>query len=99
MRREGYKREIVDYFKKNLKKGYTEDSLRWSLVKQGYSRVAVENAIKQTNKELSEEAPILEKPVITREVFDESKISIKTKKSWWKRIFGIQIILKTVLFI
>ena len=37
--------DIADYIKKNLKKGYTLDSLRFSLISQGYSKISVENAI------------------------------------------------------
>ena len=90
MGNQGYKRKIVDYFKRNLKKGYTEESLRWALVRQGYSRVAVEDAIKITNKELAEKAPILkDKPVIRYEVIGADDRPIVIKKPWWKKIFGI----------
>ena len=56
MRSEEYRRKIIEYLKKNLKKGYTMDSLRWALVNQGYSRTAVELAIQETTKELSKQA-------------------------------------------
>lgn len=49
----GYKSKLVDYIKKNLKKRYTEDSLRWALVSQGYTRSLVEDTIKQAHKELA----------------------------------------------
>lgn len=89
MRRLDYKRKIVDYFKKNLSKGYTEDSLRWALINQGYSRTLVEMALEQANKELAEKAPVLkEKPVIKYEIIDEFDNPIIIKKPWWKRIFG-----------
>jgi hypothetical protein len=65
MRSEEYKRNLIEYLKKNLKKGYTLDSLKWALINQGYSRTAVEIAIQETNKELSQKAPVLkERPVI-----------------------------------
>lgn len=84
-----HKKILVDYLKKNLKKGYTQESLKWALIKQGYSRIAVENAIKQTNKELSREAPILkEKPIIKHQIFDQNNQPLKIKKAWWKRFFG-----------
>jgi len=86
----GYLRNIVDYFKKNLTKGYTFESLKWALVKQGYSRAIVEKAIKQVNKELTEKAPVLkEKPRIKYEIIDENDRPITIKKSFWKRILGI----------
>ena len=51
---ENYKKNLVDYFKKNLKKGYTTDALKWALINQGYSRINIEQAIEQANKELAE---------------------------------------------
>ena len=90
MGRLDYKRKIIDYFKKNLAKGYTSDSLKWALVDQGYSRVIVEVALEQANKELAEKAPILkEKPVIKYEIIDEYDNPITIKKSWWKRLWGL----------
>ncbi len=89
MRNSDYKKKLTEYFKKNLKKGYTQDSLKWALVNQGYSRVIIEEAMIEANKELSEEAPVIrEKPVIKYEAMDEEDNTIKPKKSWWKRIFG-----------
>jgi len=85
-----YKRKIVDYFKRNLAKGYTPDSLKWALVNQGYSRAIVEMALDQANKELAEKAPILkEKPIIIHEIIDEYDKPIIIKKSWWKRLWGL----------
>ena len=82
---EDYKRKLVNYFKKNLKKGYTEESLKWALLNQGYSRILVENSIETAHKELSEKAPVLkEKPVITYNIIDETNQPIKIKKPWWK---------------
>ena len=45
LRKGDYKRDLVDYIKRNLKKGYTEDSLKWALVNQGNSKIEVERAI------------------------------------------------------
>ena len=83
-------RQVVDYFKKNLSKGYTTDSLRWALINQGYSRTFVERAIIQANKELAEKAPILkEKPIIKYEIIDEENKPVTIKKPFWKRILGL----------
>jgi actin-like ATPase involved in cell morphogenesis len=85
-----YRKKIVDYLKKNLKKGYTIESLRWALIGQGYSRTSVERAVEELNKELARKAPILkEEPVIKYEILDEKDRPIKIKKSFWKRIFGL----------
>ncbi len=90
MREVEYKRKIIDYVKKNLKKGYTLESLKWALVKQGYSRTLVDIAIKEANLELSREAPVLkEKPMITHELIGENDELIGTSKPWWKRLFDL----------
>jgi len=87
---ENYKRNLIEYLKKNLKKGYTVDSLKWALIEQGYSRAIIERAIEQTTKELAEKAPILkEKPRIKYEIIDENDKPIIIRKSWWKRLFGM----------
>jgi len=85
MRDSDPKKKLIDYLRKNLKKGYTEESLKWALVNQGYSRVGIEDAFKELHKELAEKAPLLkEKPVIKYEVIGENDEPIKIKKSWWK---------------
>ncbi len=90
MRTEESKRRLTEYFKKNFKKGYTEESLKWALVNQGYSRTIIDNALEVAHKELAEEAPILrEKPVIRYEVLDENDKPVEIKKPWWKRVFGL----------
>lgn len=87
---EEYKRRLINYFKKNLTKGYTLDSLKFALMTQGYSRVIVESAILQANNELAEKAPVLnEKPVIKYEIIDEYDKPITIRKSWWRRFFGL----------
>lgn len=88
MRENDPKKKLIDYFERNLKKGYTEESLKWALIKQGYSRIAIEEAIKETHKVLAQKAPILkEKPVIKYEVLDENNEPVEIKKSWLKKLF------------
>lgn len=88
MRSMDSRRKLIEYFKKNLKKGYTEESLKWALVNQGYPRTSVENALKQAHKELAEKAPIIrEKPIIRYEIIDERGNPIKVKKPFWRRFF------------
>ncbi|RLG11071.1 hypothetical protein DRN73_06335 [Candidatus Pacearchaeota archaeon] len=85
-----YKRKLINYFKKNLLKGYTPDSLKFALMSQGYSRTSVETALDQANKELAQKAPVLkEKPKIKYEIIDEYNKPIKIKKSFWRRLFGL----------
>ena len=81
--------KVMEYIKKNLKKGYTVDSLKYALVSQGYSRSIVERAIEEVTKELAAQAPILkDKPKITYQIIDEHNRPIILKKPWWKRVFG-----------
>ena len=85
-----YIQKIIGYLKRNLRKGYTLDSLKWALVGQGYSKTSVERAIEELNKELAKQAPILkDKPVIKYEIFDENDNPIMIKRPWWKKILGL----------
>ena len=79
----------MNYLKKNIKKGYPQEILKWALINQGYSRIIVENSLEELNQELAKNAPILkEKPTIKYEIVDENDRPIIVKKSLWKRIFG-----------
>lgn len=84
-----YKSKLVNYFKKNLAKGYTPDSLRFALMSQGYSKTSVDTALEKANFELASKAPVLkEKPKIVHQIIDEYDRPIILKKPWWKRLFG-----------
>lgn len=85
--------QLADYIKRNLAKGYTMDALRFSLIKQGYSRISVEKAIGLANQQLAAAAPEMkEKPKITYILLDENNNPIKNfqiepkKNGFWKRI-------------
>ena len=82
-----YKTRLVDYIKKNLKKGYPTDTLKIALINQGYMRPTVDEAIQEAIKQMASEAPVIkEKPEIEHEVIvDEPVVE---KKSFWKRLFG-----------
>jgi len=63
--------ELTDYIKKNLRKGYTKESLKWALVNQGYSRMEIDRAIRKVDEELAQKAPLLKtKPEITYELVE-----------------------------
>ena len=83
--------ELANYIKKNLKKGYTLDSLKYALVSQGHSKLEVEKALKRTQEDQAKEAPILEtKPSIVYETIDSDNIQVEDDpRPFWKRIFGI----------
>jgi len=81
-----YIQQLADYFKKNLSKGYTAESLKWSLVSQGYSRSSVNRALQIANQQLAEKAPQMkEKPIIRYTVIGQEPNS-HHKKSFWKKI-------------
>jgi len=85
------KDQLTEYFKKNISKGYSSETLKWALVKQGYSRVEIERANEEAHKQLSEKAPVLrEKPNIKYELIDEEdkSVNVYPKKSWWKKLLG-----------
>lgn len=68
-----YLSQLVDYIKKNLKKGYTKESLRWALIGQEHSKMEVERALNRAEEELAKEAPLLKtKPKITYELVDSA---------------------------
>ncbi len=79
--------DLASYIKKNLKKGYTKESLKWALVNQGHSKLEVEKALKLVEIELAAAAPIMKtKPEIKVEIIEPKNAFIE-KKSFWKRIF------------
>ncbi len=83
-----YVQQLADYILKNLKKGYTLDALRFSLIEQGYSRISVEKAIEIVNQRLAKTAPKMkEKPQITYKVSPEPEEFIK--KSFWKKVSSL----------
>ena len=90
IRQGDYIQNLVNYMKKNISKGYTVDSLRIALLRQGYTKTEIEKVIEQTHRQLASEAPkIKEKPFIDYELIDENNNAIKVnpKKSFWKRFF------------
>ena len=88
--RRSSKEQLTDYFKKNLKKSYTPDTLKWALINQGYSRAIVEETVTEAQMQLAKEVPIFkEKPKIKYEVLDQDNNLVSKKKPWWKRIFGL----------
>ena len=88
-KRKSYMDELVEYIKKNLKKGYTKDSLKWALISQGHSKLEVEKALKQVDADLAIAAPILKtRPEIKYEIISNKENLEKERKSFWKRLFG-----------
>jgi hypothetical protein len=95
MRRLDYKKQLVDYFKKNISsKKYDADTLKFALYNQGYSRVAVDSAYDIAVKDMAKTAPVLkEKPVIKHEIYDmnDNPINVEPMGFWekfWNRVKG-----------
>jgi hypothetical protein len=83
-RSKDYIQQLANYIKKNLSKGYTLDSLKISLLNQGYSRITVNNAVELANSQLAAQVPpVREKPEITYKAFPEDF----GKKGFFKRLF------------
>lgn len=76
--------QLAEHIKKNLKKGYSIDSLKFSLIKQGYTRISIEKATELANKQLSKEIPLMkEKPEIIYKI--EPKIE---NKSFFRKLIN-----------
>jgi hypothetical protein len=86
---ETYIAQLAEYVKKNLKKGYTKESLKWALVNQGHSKIEVEKAMAKVERDLAADAPLLKtKPEISVEIVAPEDAVLK-KKPFWKRLFGL----------
>lgn len=82
--------QLVNYIIKNLNKGYTADTLKYSLLSQGYGRTSVQKAIDDAHKQLAKNAPVMkEKPQITYEVIDSKPSKTKTQKplNFFQKLF------------
>ncbi len=90
------RKQLVEYFKKNLIKGYTEESLKWALIQQKYSRTDIGRAIEQAHKEIKEasekSSEVKEKPKIKYEIYDKDnkQIKIELRKPFsFKKFFRV----------
>ena len=81
-------RKLADYIKKNLSKGYTMDSLKWALVRQGYNRTEVVGALELATRELAAEAPKVEaQPPRVEPVIEP--IQEPVRRGFFSRLFGM----------
>jgi len=87
--------QLADHIKRNLSKGYTIESLKYSLLQQGYSRTSIEKAIQLATKQMADEAPrMVEKPVIRFQTVDDEDMAAKvaaqdaSNKGFFKKLFG-----------
>lgn len=87
-----YVGELSDYIKKNLQKGYNQESLKWALVNQGHSKLEVEKAMKKVNDEITSQRSILEKMKEQEQdvqpIQEPTTDVVPEKQSFWKRLFN-----------
>ena len=87
--RRSSKDQLAEYFRRNLKKGYTPDALKWALIGQGYSRVVVESALDEAQKMIAKEVPpFKEKPKISYQLLDYDDNPVRIKKNWFRKVLG-----------
>ena len=85
-RPEDHIQQIANYLKNNISKGYTMDSLKFSLMGQGYSRISVEKAVELANEQLAQKAPILkEKPQIVYRAIPAA--DMEEEQGFFKKLF------------
>ena len=73
--------ELAEYVEKNLKKGYTKESLKWALINQGYSKLEVEKSMRRVEQMMAAKAPVLKtKPTIN---YQAIPIENEKKRKWW----------------
>jgi len=88
---EDYTKQLREYLKRNLAKGYNLEALRIALIKQNYSKILVAKAIEKVNEELAKSVPLFkEKPKIKHEIIDEYDNPVTIKKSFFRIIFRRQ---------
>jgi len=70
-----YIQQLADHIKKNIKKGYTVDALKYSLINQGYTKISVEKAIDLANQQLADEIPSMkERPEIIVKIIEDEPL-------------------------
>jgi len=73
--------KVIEYIRKNIKKGYPIETLKIALINQNYSRALIDEAIKEVLNQMAKEAPIIkEKPLIEHEIIIEDNDSSKESK-------------------
>lgn len=85
-------RMILNYFEKNLKKGYKIDALKYVLLNQGYSKVELNEAIKiieEKSKKDQEFAKKEEEKRLKMQIQEElNQVTEHQKKGFFTRLFG-----------
>ncbi len=88
---ETYLSNTVNYIKRNLRKGYNKDSLRWMLVNQGTSRSEVEKAFQQAEREIAHESAMEANRLRSMQPaprIEPIMPEVEKKKGFFSRFFG-----------
>ncbi len=82
-----YIQNLVEYTKRNLKKGYAPDSLKWALINQGHSRIEVDKAISTAQAEIAKES-VRQQARTEVAIEPQIEVDVEPKPSFWKRFFS-----------
>ena len=82
VREKDYIQQLANYVKKNLVKGYSLDSLRWALVRQGRNRTEVEKAIMLAQEQMAAAAPRFQP---SRVIIEKKEEKAEKKKGLFAR--------------
>ncbi|NMB66861.1 hypothetical protein GYA25_02275 [Candidatus Woesearchaeota archaeon] len=83
--------KVIEYLKKNIKKGYPLETLRIALINQNYSRALIDEAIKEVVNQMAKEVPIIkDKPLIEHEIIieDNHKEKVIKEKGFFSRLIN-----------
>jgi len=85
-------RTILDYFEKNLKKGYKVDALKYVLLNQGYSKTEIAEAIRIIEEKTKKDQEAVKKEEERRlkmQIQEElNQVNQQQKKGFFGRLFG-----------
>ena len=88
---ETYITSTVNYIKRNLQKGYDKDSLKWALINQGNSRIEVDKAFAQAEKEMARDSSIESQRLASMQPparIEPIMPDVEKKKGFFSRLFG-----------
>jgi len=85
-------RTLLDYFEKNLKKGYKVDALKYILLNQGYSKTEIAEALRIIEEKTKKDQEAIKKEEerkLRMQVQEEvKKVTQDQKKGFFGRLFG-----------
>lgn len=81
-----YIKGLIRYCDRNLSRGYSIDQIRLTLLQQGYSRSAVDRAIKIAEANKPKPAPVEAKPEPKLELLHEEPVK---KRTFFQKLFGL----------